>query len=84
MHDTDYTFICFVLYEENFMRKRGRCDKCGEWLEKLTLYNGMMLDDKCLIDEKDKELTEQKVQNLETYKRLVQGTVGVSDDIETA
>ena len=66
------------------MRKRGRCVKCGEWLEKLTLYNGMMLDDKCLLDEQDKAETERKVQNLETYKRLVQGTQGVSDAIETA
>ena len=66
------------------MRLRGRCWKCGQWLEKLTLYNGMMLDDKCLIDEQDKAGHEQKVQNLETYKRLCQGTVGISDSIESA
>jgi len=65
------------------MRKRGRCWKCGQWLEKLTYYNGMFLDDKCLIDEKDKNGTEQKVQNLEIYRKLVEGT-NVTDDIEEA
>ena len=65
-------------------RKRGRCEKCGQWLERLTLYNGMMLDDKCLIDEQDKAGHEQKVQNIETYRMLVQGTQNVTDDIEAA
>ena len=64
-------------------RRRGRCVKCGEWLSSLTLYNGMLLDDKCLIDEQDKVGHEQKVQNLETYRRLVIGT-NVTDTIESA
>ena len=66
------------------MRKRGRCWKCGQWLERLTLFNGMMLDDKCLEDEQDKAGHEQKVQNLEIYRKLVEATKSPTDNIESA
>lgn len=66
------------------MKSRGRCWKCGQRLEKLTFFAGMLLDDKCLIDEQDKAGHEQKVQNLEVYKRLVAGTQGITDNIEAA
>ena len=65
------------------MYKRGRCVKCGQWNEILYSYNGMRLDDKCLEDEQDKAGHEQKVQNIETYRRLVIGT-NVTDTIESA
>ena len=66
------------------MWKRGRCVKCGQWNEILYSFNGMRLDDKCLEDEQDKAGHEQKVQNIETSRMLVQGTQNVTDDIEAA
>ena len=66
------------------MRARGRCEKCGQWLERLTLFNGMLLDDKCLLDEQDKAGHEQKVQNIEVYRRLVEATKSPTDNIESA
>lgn len=65
------------------MKSRGRCVKCGEWGQRLTLFAGMLLDDKCLIDEQDKAGHEEKVQNLETYRRLVEGT-NCTDTIDEA
>jgi hypothetical protein len=68
----------------NDWHKRGRCWKCGEYNEKLCRYNNMLLDDKCLIDEKDKFTHQGKVDKLETYRKLVLGTKGVTDDIDEA
>ena len=67
-----------------FFWRRGRCQKCLTWNEKLYSIGDRRICNICRDEELDKVGVERKVLELEEYKNIVAATQGVTDDIEAA